>query len=338
MSLRSLFSVNKPALPKAGLVALLCFLAAPSAWSVAADERCPLCAGHANRNEEPSSVPPTIVHIQPGLSCIQIIRLLREKDIVRSSMRFGSALFLSGNWRKLKAGNYCFRNDIDETALIRVLTEGRVMLHRICIPEGWSIKQVMQCVSEHPCLQGAMPEGLAEGSVLPGTYLFTDGQTRRQCLVEMQQALHGVLRKACANLTDKNRTPASVLIMASIVEKETSITDEKPVIAGIFWNRIQKGMRLQADPTIIYALQANRSWRPPLLRSDLRVESPYNTYRKSGLPPTPICCPSKASILAAAHAPKTHFLYFNATKNHRHLFAATLTQHNHNVQKVRRGE
>ena len=181
-------------------------------------------------------------------------------------------------------------------------------------------------------------DALKEGEFLPETYTFSRGEERQKIAAQGKLAMQKVLQQAWdgrdADLPLKNKE--ELLILASIVEKETGVPEERPQVASVFVNRLKKGMLLQTDPTVIYAVtKGEYDLGRPLLRRDLEVDSPYNTYKYAGLPPTPICSPGAASIMAAAHPDKTPYLYFVASGTGGHNFARTLNEHNANVKKWR---
>ena len=218
------------------------------------------------------------------------------------------------------------------------LVAGKTVVHRLTVTEGMTSAEVVAALNAAPDLAGEILKVPEEGSLLPETYHYALGDNRAVLIERMQRAM--------ARLVDElweARDPALALddaqqavVLASVVEKETALADEMPVVAGVFHNRLRQGMRLQADPTVIYALTGGK--KPlgrALRRADLWVESPYNTYRNKGLPPGPIANPGRAALAAVLHPAETDALYFVADGSGGHAFAKTLDEHNRNVARWR---
>ena len=221
--------------------------------------------------------------------------------------------------------------------LADILTSGKVYLRKITFAEGLTTREIAEILYDNNLLDGdfSIPP---EGYFLPETYTFSRGEKRQNIVEQGHKAMQEFLQSAWdnreQNLPLKNKE--ELLILASIVEKETGVAAERPQVASVFINRLRKGMLLQTDPTVIYALTKGQKELERLLtRKDLTIDSPYNTYKYAGLPPKPICNPGKASILAASHPDKTPYLYFVASGNGGHNFARTLSEHNENVRKWR---
>jgi UPF0755 protein len=218
------------------------------------------------------------------------------------------------------------------------MVRGDTILHKLTIPEGLSVKQIEALMAKADGLEGEFPAGVAEGSVMPDTYFYSRGESRREKIVKMQQAM-----REYTNALWEKRQPdlplaslQEAIILASIVEKETGVAEERGRIAAVFVNRLRKGMKLQTDPTVIYAATDGRyDLGRPLLRSDLQTPHPYNTYMIDGLPPGPIANPSRASIEAVLNPPASDELFFVSTGNGAHRFASTLEGHNQNVRLLR---
>ena len=191
-------------------------------------------------------------------------------------------------------------------------------------------------IASNPNFSGEITEEVAEGEMLPETYSFEYGSSRnaliRQAKTAMKKVKEETWNGRAANKQIK--TPEDMLILASIIEKETSIPEERGLVSSVFINRLKKGMRLQTDPTVIYALtEGEFELKRALTRKDLTIDSPYNTYRYYGLPPKPICNPGKAAIEAAAHPENSNYLYFVADGKGGHSFATSLKEHNKNVSQ-----
>ena len=219
-----------------------------------------------------------------------------------------------------------------------ILRHGKPVLHKLTIPEGLTAWQIQALVQSTPLLTGDTPLP-AEGTTLPQTYTFLRNSSRKELLTQMQagmtQTLKSIWDKRDAGLPLSS--PQDLLILASIIEKETAQAIERPSVARVFYNRLQTGMKLQTDPTVIYGLtQGKLPLDRPLTHSDLQIPSAYNTYMNAGLPPGPICSPGLASLEAAAHPAAGNMLYFVANGVGGHNFSATLSDHNHNVLLLRK--
>jgi UPF0755 protein len=222
---------------------------------------------------------------------------------------------------------------------MRVLIEGHVVLHRLTIAEGLTVAEIYAVLSAAPDLEGPVPPKPPEGSLLPETYFFVLGDTRAQLVDRMRNEMSAKLTELWEK-RDKAiplETPADAVTLASLVEKETSQDDERARVAAVFYNRMKKGIPLQSDPTVIYALTDGQGKLDRLLTSaDLKTDSPYNTYTNAGLPKGPIANPGVAALKGVLHPQKTKELFFVADGTGGHAFAETLDQHNKNVAKWRK--
>lgn len=282
---------------------------------------------------------PTVVYLPRGSSVDEILRRLAAEGAIANPLLVRIALRLSGRDRALKAGEYALDPGMSPNAIFDKIERGLVVLHRITVPEGFTVAQVYDLLEQSEILAGELPEPPPEGRLLPETYLFPRDSSRSQVVQVMREAMEMALREAWDGrdpdlpLAD----PAELLTLASIVEKETSIPDEYPVIAGVFINRLRRSMPLQADPTVIYAITRGRApLGRPLTRADLEIDDPYNTYRYPGLPPGPIANPGRAALLATARPAKVDYLYFVADGTGGHVFSRTLAEHNRQVRNWRR--
>ncbi|TWI93242.1 UPF0755 protein [Roseibium hamelinense] len=247
------------------------------------------------------------------------------------------------NETKLKAGEYAFKAGVSMDEVMRDLVEGNAVTHSVTIPEGWTTAQVLERVREHPVLVGEITEIPAEGALLPQTYTFTRGTTRQGVIDDMKEAQSKLLAEIWDRRVDDLpiETPEELVILASIVEKETAKADERPRVAGVFVNRLDRGMRLQSDPTILYGLFGGEAWlkdRSAITQSQLQAENDYNTYQIDALPPGPIGNPGQAAMEAVANPSRTRDLFFVADGTGGHVFAETYEQHQANVRKWRQIE
>ena len=281
----------------------------------------------------------TVVHIPRGSGLSDTARQLESAGAVRSAGYFALGSWLRGGSRSLKAGEYVIPVSASMEAIYEKIRSGEVLQRKVLIPEGSTAAEVVATLAENPFLSGSAPEAPEHGTVAPNTYFFVRGEERSAILERMRRAQRDILEELWprrdAGLPFE--TPGEALVLASIIEKETAVPEERSRVASVFVNRLRKGMRLQSDPTVIFGLTAGREpLGRRLRRSDLEFESPYNTYRIRGLPPGPICNPGRASIEAALHPAETDFLYFVADGSGGHAFAKTLDEHNRNVARWRR--
>lgn len=303
---------------------------------------------------EPLALPAEGYHllIPPGTSLRTVARKLAHDGVLSEPYLLRIMARIDGSAARIQAGEYLLPAGIAPPGLMRMLVRGEVIQHSLTIVEGWTFQQMMAAVESHPMLKrtladasgpgvmAAMAEsGLeAEGWFYPDTYRFprgtTDVEFLRRAFRSMQQRLELEWESRAEGLPLK--TPYEALILASLIERETAVPAERTRIAGVFVRRLQKGMRLQTDPTVIYgmgdAYQGKIRWR------DLRADTPYNTYTRHGLPPTPIAMPSGASIQAALNPADGDELYFVSRGDGSHQFSATLQEHNAAVRRYQLGE
>jgi UPF0755 protein len=282
----------------------------------------------------------TSVFIEPNSGAQGILRALHAQGLVPDPKLMMLPIFLTADYTAMKAGEYEFAAGISPAQIIKKIIRGEVVVHKITIPEGWTSYQVRQALLAEPLLTGEVPP-IAEGSLLPDTVHFRRGEARSAVVARMQQ----MQRELMQTLWDKRApdlpytTPEQAIIMASIVERETGEVDERAEVAGVFVNRLRKGMLLQTDPSVMYGIEIAQGGAPMgrlLSRTDLKTDTPYNTYTRPGLTPTPICHPGRKAIEAALNPAFTEALYFVATGTGGHRFAATLAEHNRNVAEYRK--
>ncbi len=284
--------------------------------------------------------PPRTVVLPEGASAHAIGARLARAGVVPSAAGFVWTARVFGLVDRLRAGEYRFAGRLSTLAVARRIAEGRVVLHRITVPEGLTTDEVLRLLAAKTgvpparwrrALAALLPGEDPEGRLLPETYAYTLPVRPGRILAAMVHAQDALLDRLVGPDERRRRT---VRIVASIVEKETALDAERPVVAGVIYNRLARGMRLEMDPTVIYGILRTRGrFDGNLRRRDLETDTPWNTYTRAGLPPTPICNPGRASLEAAAHPARTDYLYFVANGKGGHVFARTYEEHRRNVRR-----
>jgi len=278
-----------------------------------------------------------IVNIRPGAGVVEIADILQREGVMDEHR----LVFIGGVFAlkaSLKSGEYLFPKRASVRDVVETMVEGKVVQHLLTIPEGLTSEQIAARLLDSQILTGTIKDTPREGSMLPNSYAFRRGDTREQAIQRMQQAQQQVVKEAWERRSRDLplRTPEQLIILASIIEKETSRPEERTRIAAVFANRLKQRMRLQTDPTVIYGLAPGKgTLGRPLSRADLERPTPYNTYIIDALPPGPIANPGRASIEAAANPARTKELYFVADGSGGHAFAETYDQHQRNVARLR---
>jgi UPF0755 protein len=246
-------------------------------------------------------------------------------------------LRLKGLADKVKAGEYAIPSQASMAQIAGILVSGKAIQHKLTAAEGLTSDMIWKLVKADPVLVGDAGPAPEEGTLLPETYLFTRGTTRGQLLARMKKAQSDFLAKAWA-ARDPGlpfTTPREAVTLASVVEKETALPEERRHIASVFVNRLKAGIKLQSDPTIIYGLTKGYPLGRGILESEIEAATPYNTYAIAGLPPGPIANPGKDSLQAVLHPEQTNDLYFVATGAGGHVFSDNMAEHLRNVSAWR---
>lgn len=290
-----------------------------------------------------------VLEVKPGSNIRQVAEQLEAKQLIPYGLLFFAHARLTDAASRLKAGEYQLEPGMKPDDLLRKITSGQVLQYQLGLIEGNTFKQLVADIRKHPNIrqtlsdadyQDIMPKlgagtGMkAEGWFFPDTYHFPRQTSDVEFLQRSYKAMQGYLQQAWDKRSPHPaiKTPYDALILASIVEKETGLPEERPLVARVFLNRLEKGMMLQTDPTVIYGM--GDKYDGNIRKTDLQTDTPYNTYTRTGLPPTPIATPSKAAIDAVMHPADSKALYFVATTpggaSH---FSETLDEHNRAVQQ-----
>lgn len=279
------------------------------------------------------------VIISRGAGLDGIAAQLAAAGVLPGPLVFRVGAWLSGRDKSLRAGEYAFAARISPRQVVALLQSGKTVVRRLTVAEGLTTAQVLAQLNRTEGLEGDLPSPPGEGALLPETYHFSYGERRDAMVARMRAAMDETL----ARLWDSRapglplKSPREALILASIVERETALPEERGRIAAVFLNRLGKGMRLQSDPTVAYALTGGLGpLGRPLSRADLKTPSPFNTYLIDGLPPGPVCNPGRAAMAAVLDPVATEDLYFVADGTGGHVFARTLGEHNRNVVRWRK--
>ena len=279
----------------------------------------------------------TIVLIAPGSRTHAVAEMMQSKGVIKSGLLFELNLRARRMADKIKAGEYAIASQASMAELARILVDGKSIQHRFTAPEGLTSEMIWKLAQADTVLTGDAGPVPQEGSLLPETYLFTRGETRSRLLDKMAQAQKTFLEEQWSKRAEglPLRTMQEAIILASIVEKETSLPEERRHIAAVFVNRLKIGMRLQTDPTIIYGLTRGYPLGRGIRQSELERATPYNTYVIAGLPPGPICNPGKDSIAAVLDPQASDDLFFVATGRGGHVFASSISEQARNVAAYR---
>ncbi len=283
-----------------------------------------------------------IVNVPQRSGMSDIADILQREGVIDSNRwAFIGGVFALKARSDLKPGEYLFTKNASLRDVIGTMVEGKVVQHSVTIPEGLTSEQIVARITENDIFSGAVHAIPPEGSLLPETYKFPRGASRDQVIARMQQAQRRVLADVWErrNRDIPLKSPEQLVTLASIVEKETGKPDERSRVAAVFVNRLQKKMKLQSDPTIIYGLVGGKgTLGRPIKRSEIQQPSPYNTYVIDGLPPGPIANPGRASLEATANPARTRDLFFVADGTGGHTFTETYDQHQKNVARLRAHE
>ncbi len=291
---------------------------------------------------------PVSVEIAPGMTLNNISNLLKDRDLIGNSLSFQLLAYLQKKQGQIQAGEYELSPSMTPKDILGIVTSGKTILHAVTIPEGYRITEIAALLEERglvnaeefilqtqdkELIQSAgIPAISLEGYLFPETYHFSKHTSERKIIQSMLDTYHEKIK----TYELSKRTPFvnlsfhEVVTLASLIEKETGVDEERKLISSVFHNRLKKNMRLQTDPTVIYAMI---NFDGNIRKKDLNIDSPYNTYKYRGLPPGPIASPGLKSIIAALEPSNSDYLYFVSRKDGSHQFSSNLMDHNHAVQK-----
>lgn len=325
---------------------------------------------------------PVLFEVKRGMGLGQVAHALADEGLIGEPMIFMAGARALKAQADIKAGEYEFKGELSPKRILELLREGKTYQRNFTVPEGLTSYEIVKLINGVPNLSGETADIPAEGTLLPETYDFRKMESRTEILERLRQSMVSTIFELCkinskersgdesvsdvvgenelgsekASSAEPHFCPAypdtilkdrnELITLASIIEKETGKPEERYTVAGVFVNRLKKGMRLQTDPTVIYAIHKGKpetEGKGPLgrrlLKKDLEYDSPYNTYKYAGLPPGPIANPGRASLKAALEPEDHDLIYFVADGTGGHLFARTLKEHNRNVanwRKIRR--
>lgn len=295
-----------------------------------------------------------IVQVEPGMGAGQILERLQQEGVLVDAKLARSYLIYFMDDPAIRAGEYRFRGPLTTPEVLEMLVEGRVLTHSVTLVEGLTLEETADQLARagygrREAFLDLMrsPELVAdldpeapdlEGYLFPETYSFARDVDERTVVQTLVRTFRTRFEKEVRPRLNRNpgRTVRQLVTLASIVEKEAQVATERPLIAAVYRNRLDRNIGLAADPTVIYALKRVGRWNGNIRKDDLRMDSPYNTYRYAGLPPGPICSPGLASMVAASEPADVPYLYFVSRNDGTHVFAETLTEHNRNVEQWQR--
>ncbi len=298
-----------------------------------------LYSSYTEFSQDSDNPAPSTVVISKGKDLRKVAGELQLLGIIQDPSAFVFWVRLYGNAGNIKAGEYAIPPYASPMMIMKIITSDETVVRRVTFKEGMTSEQIVSELSEASGLVGEVAKIPENGTLMPSTYHYSLGDTRENIVKRMSEAMAKKTEELWQSRAEKLpfSTLDDAISLASIVEKETAIASERPLIASVFVNRLRKGMRLQSDPTVIYAVTDGKyDLKRRLLYKDLRADHPYNTYTNYGIPPGPICNPGIDSITAVLNPADTDYLYFVANTKGGHTFSNNYRQHTNNVNKLRR--
>lgn len=274
-----------------------------------------------------------VFEVERGSGLSKVADQLEAGGLIDSAFIFKLVTKMNGGETSLKAGEFSLAKNMSMADIFTELSEGTPILYPVTFPEGRTSAQIVRILNDAPHLTGEITEIPAEGTLLPETYLYQKGRSRQSIIDEMKQAQTSYIDSLWENRDPDLpiKTKEDAIILASIVEKETGIGGERPEVASVFINRLNRGMRLESDPTIIYGITGGEPLGRRIFRSEINRKTDWNTYQMDGLPKTAICNPGKEAIAAVLNPPTTDYLFFVADGSGGHAFSRTYAEHRRNV-------
>lgn len=288
------------------------------------------------------------VEITPGMTLNKTSALLKERDLIGNSLSFQLLAYLQKKQGQIQTGEYELSASMPPKDILEIVTSGKTILHAITIPEGYRLTEIAVLLEEKDLVNAedfirqtqdkeliqsaAIPANSLEGYLFPETYHFSKNTSARKIIQSMLDMYQEVVKKheLLKQASPVNLSFHEIVTLASLIEKETGVDEERKLISSVFHNRLKKKMLLQTDPTVIYAIS---NFDGNIRKKDLSIDSPYNTYKYRGLPPGPIASPGLKSIIAALEPSESDYLYFVSRKDGSHQFSSNLQDHNRAVQK-----
>lgn len=280
-----------------------------------------------------------VFSVPNGAGLSQIASKLENEGIITDDLVFKLVVKIEEDETAMKAGEYEIPPAADMGEVYEILKEGKAILYPVTVPEGLTSAQIVRLINAAPNLSGEITEIPREGTLLPETYLNPRGMDRQALIEKMRRAQKELIDRLWDSRAERIKahikTPQDAITLASVVEKETGASSERPEVAGVFYNRLDRGIRLESDPTIIYGISQGEPLGRGLRRSEIDRKTDWNTYQIDGLPITPICNPGRAAIEAVINPVDTDYLFFVANGEGGHAFARTNREHERNVRKWR---
>ena len=274
-----------------------------------------------------------IIFIEKGLGTKEIGNLLLNEKIIKNRVIFNIIATILGKNRSIKSGEYIFKDEISIFSVIDDITKGNYYFRKIVIPECLTANQIVELINNNLYLKGYLNYVPNEGSMFPDTYFFLRNENKNDIILRMQKKMKKVANEIWKENKTLLKSKIDMVKLASIINAESKKNEEKFIVSSVFHNRLSLDMRLQSDPTVLYGKNINKKKiSRKITKLDLRNDNPWNTYRRKGLPKTPICNPGLVSMKAAIKPLKTNFLYFVTDGNGGHRFSSNLKEHNKNIK------
>ncbi len=274
-----------------------------------------------------------LVYIKQGQTVNELVKILKNENLIKSDFLFKLLLRLTGNDKKIQYGEYSFEGRVSKLEVLEKLISGKYYYRKLTIPECSTSKEILEIINNNVFLLGNISNLPSEGTVFPDTYFFQRNDDKNIILARMQKKMNQVVASIWKNENDFLKSPGDLINLASLIEAEAMDDHEKYIISSVFYNRANKGMKLQSDPTILYYKNLKSTIKTrKIYKKDLLSDNPWNTYTRSGLPLTAICNPGIKSLDAAMNPRKTSFLYFVANGTGGHRFSKDYKEHLVNIK------